>query len=139
MTVEIPVGLGLVALVDDADVELVAGRWHTAPGANTRYAVRRHRTPAGRITEQMHRLILGLPRWQPGGLEVDHVNRNGLDNRRANLRVVTHAGNAANRDNGKLPDRACDECGRMYAPHRRLSRFCDLSCFGRWNMRTRNR
>ena len=137
MTVEIPVGRGLVALVDDADAELVRGPWHTTKGANTRYAVRRIRTPHGRISIQMHRVILGLPRWERGGVEVDHINRDGLDNRRSNLRIVSHADNAANRDNRKLPDRPCDECGEMYAPGRRRSRFCDLSCFGKWNMRSR--
>jgi hypothetical protein len=42
----------------------------------------------------LHRLILGLV---PGdGLEVDHINGDPLDNRRANLRAVTRAQNCQN-------------------------------------------
>jgi len=40
----------------------------------------------------MHRLIMGNPQ----GMEVDHINGNGLDNRRCNLRVVTTSQNQAN-------------------------------------------
>lgn len=41
----------------------------------------------------MHRELLGLER----GREVDHINGDTLDNRRANLRAVTHAQNMQNR------------------------------------------
>jgi hypothetical protein len=45
-------------------------------------------------TVLMHRVVLAL---EPGNrLEVDHFNRDKLDNRRANLRVVTHASNGQN-------------------------------------------
>lgn len=44
----------------------------------------------------MHRFILGLPRDDPR--EVDHINGNPLDNRRANLRLVSRAQNKQNLD-----------------------------------------
>ncbi len=121
---------GLVAIVDDADFDLVAGtRWYGAPGANTFYAVNRNVREHGKQTTlYMHRLILGLGRFVMGGPEVDHLNRNGLDNRRSNLRVVTHRENAQNRDNGRLPDMTCPTCGATFTPGKRSRRYCSLSC-----------
>lgn len=43
----------------------------------------------------LHHLVIGFP---PEGLETDHKNRNRLDNRRSNLRHVTHQENLLNRD-----------------------------------------
>lgn len=43
----------------------------------------------------VHKIIAGKP---PRGLETDHINRNKLDNRRSNLRFVTHADNLRNRN-----------------------------------------
>jgi hypothetical protein len=40
----------------------------------------------------MHKLIMSTP----PGCEVDHINHDGLDNRKANLRFVTRKQNAAN-------------------------------------------
>ena len=42
----------------------------------------------------MHRLIMGFP---PAPLVVDHINHDGLDNRRSNLRVITKKQNQGNR------------------------------------------
>ncbi len=43
-------------------------------------------------TIKIHQLIMNPPQ----GLEVDHINGNGLDNRRSNLRIVTHQINQSN-------------------------------------------
>jgi hypothetical protein len=84
------------ALVDEADLPLVQGkRWYWADG----YAVRSVPSEPGRKhqrRESMARLILGLEEGDPR--EVDHiVSEHKLDNRRSNLRIVTHAQNAQNR------------------------------------------
>jgi hypothetical protein len=84
-------------LVDaDGYDELSAFRWYlTAAG----YAVRN--PPQGSVpgpkrqVELLHRRILGLGRGDKA--EADHINGFRLDNRRANLRVATHAQNAQNR------------------------------------------
>lgn len=43
-------------------------------------------------TIKIHQLILKAPK----GYEIDHINNNGLDNRRSNLRIVTHVQNQNN-------------------------------------------
>ena len=40
----------------------------------------------------MHRFILNAPK----GMEVDHINGNGLDNRKENIRICSHAENMRN-------------------------------------------
>ncbi|MEG7750695.1 HNH endonuclease, partial [Listeria monocytogenes] len=40
----------------------------------------------------LHRQIMG----EPSGFEVDHIDGNGLDNRRANLRVASKTQNVRN-------------------------------------------
>lgn len=80
----------LSVIVDDGDYDWLAGySWCRNPGHKTDYAVAR---VAGRI-QQMHRLIL----QPPPGLRVDHKNGNGLDNRRANIRLATASQNQQNR------------------------------------------
>ena len=41
----------------------------------------------------LHRAVMGAP----AGLDVDHINHNTLDNRKANLRLATRSDNMANR------------------------------------------
>lgn len=131
---EIPLTRGLVALVDDEDYERVNDcKWYATPGHNTFYAQRRGPRDAQgkRATLSMHRLVLDMPVYEPGGLEVDHIDRDGLNNTRANLRPVTHAGNAANRiDVRWLADRACAGCGVVFHPAKSTTRFCSRHCFG---------
>ena len=83
------------ALVDDEDFEwLNQWKWYahkgTAPGLL--YVVRKISMNGKRIRVFMHRAVLDLKK----GEICDHKNRNGLDNRRKNLRRCTHAQNSAN-------------------------------------------
>ncbi len=77
-----------VAIVDNDDFEwLSQWKWCALKSPNTYYAVR-GRNPI----IQMHRLILN----PPAGMETDHINHNGLDNRRRNLRICNKSQNASN-------------------------------------------
>jgi hypothetical protein len=99
-TVSIPLTKGKVAVIDADDLPLVQGYCWQAQSAHTRsgwYAVTnwRERTDGGVLISRstpMHALILGT---KPG-LEIDHIDRDGLNNTRANLRHATHAQNKAN-------------------------------------------
>lgn len=89
-------GRGLFAVIDTADAELVfEHRWYATRMGKRIYAYRRIRNGKNAPQEFMHRLLLGLDRHD--GLSVDHVNGDGLDNRRANLRLATNAENGRNR------------------------------------------
>lgn len=85
----VPVTQGFSAYIDEQDAELVlASSWSVV---RTKYNVYAKAKRAGRYV-LMHRLIMG----EPVGLDVDHLNHNGLDNRRQNLRVGTRSQNNAN-------------------------------------------
>jgi hypothetical protein len=88
---------GKVALVDDSDFEKIANyKWYASKYKKIWYAERTGRTPSGRrYTIRMHRQILGLQ--YRDGFQIDHRNRNGLDNQRINLRVCTQTENCYNK------------------------------------------
>ena len=90
-----------VALVDDEDFELVSRyKWHahrvTRRTLCDQYYVA-HNPPGGRKI-LLHNLIM----HPPPGMVVDHLNFDGLDNRRQNLRVVTHHDNAVRTEQREL-------------------------------------
>lgn len=91
MTKQIPLTRGKFALVDDADFDwLNQWKWHLSSAG---YAQRKAAKPGGgREHIYMHRLITGAGE----GAFIDHVNRDTLDNRRANLRLATPEQNAHN-------------------------------------------
>ncbi|MCK9460667.1 MAG: HNH endonuclease [Proteobacteria bacterium] len=96
---EIPLTQGKVALVDDDDFEwLSQWKWCAIKHWNTFYAMRMSKTVNGkRENIQMHHAIIG----KKEGLVTDHINGNGVDNRRENLRHVTHRQNGQNRHHEK--------------------------------------
>lgn len=92
MSKSIPLTKGQFAIVDDEDYDwLMQWKWHYSTG----YAMRKQSGPrdAPHPTILMHRAILAPPH----GMFIDHINMNGLDNRRCNLRICTASQNNYNR------------------------------------------
>lgn len=93
--IKIPLGNDQFALIDADDLPKIQGyKWRLAQSPNGGKYASAAKKKQGRITWfWMHRLIMEV---EDGGF-VDHVNRDGLDNRRANLRHCTRSQNQANR------------------------------------------
>lgn len=87
---EIKLTQGKVALVDDEDYErLNKYSWRVNRSYDTYYA----RCSVGsRVKNYMqHKILLAPP-----GTEIDHIDRDGLNNQKANLRLCTHSQNLMN-------------------------------------------
>lgn len=84
-------------LVDLVDLPIVSGhKWSLRASRYAGRTISKGTRGAARQTAiLLHREILGLPRFDDGR-EGEHKNGDGLDNRRANLRVATHAENMQN-------------------------------------------
>ena len=81
-------GLGKVTILDEVDADRFGStRWllHSAGYVSDGHGA------------YLHRLVVGAP----AGMEVDHINGDKLDNRRANLRVCSRAENMRNRRSPK--------------------------------------
>lgn len=94
--VELILTQGKVGLIDFCDLEAtLKHKWSAMTDGFNWYAVSnlprnkklRHRTM------KLHRYLM----TPEEGMSVDHLNHNGLDNRRSNLKVCTHAENTANK------------------------------------------
>jgi hypothetical protein len=88
--------------IDDEDYNWLSEfTWYVVKDNKTFYACRTENTGWGDTnkakTIRMHREILKAKKGQI----TDHINRNGLDNRRSNLRIVTPRENMQNRRDTK--------------------------------------
>ncbi len=86
----IPLTRGLHAIVDAADYEWLSRyKWYAQACRGGTFYARRNTHPG---TMSMHCMIMNPPK----GMVVDHINGNGLDNRRCNLRICTQYENKLN-------------------------------------------
>lgn len=95
LTLEIPLSRGHKAQIDEDDYPLISQfSWHAKPHGKTVYPQTNFRNKDGSwTTKKMHQIILG----DCDGLEVDHIDRDGLNNSRSNLRFVSRGVNVENR------------------------------------------
>lgn len=86
----------IVVTIDNDDVEKISKyKWHAIYDKTIKnyYICHRYNNKnSGKGCIKIHRLITNCP----VGLEVDHINRNTLDNRKENLRVCTRFKNQQN-------------------------------------------
>lgn len=81
--IKIPLTQGQYAIIDDDDFDFISkSKWRFKLG----YAL----DGKGKT---MHRQIICVP----CGMFIDHINGNGLDNRKANLRICSHKENMMNK------------------------------------------
>ncbi len=85
---------GYFALVDDEDYRKIInmGFWYAIVNNKNVYACVKKKENNTRIVYFMHRVVMNAPEW----MEVDHINHNGCDNRKENLRLCTHRDNTKN-------------------------------------------
>lgn len=99
-TASIPVWNGstksyVQTIVDLPDTKSLSQiRWHLSSDGYVR-------CKRGDRPMAMHRIIMGTECLRGHAVEVDHINRNRLDNRRSNLRLVSTVVNQHNR--GSMP------------------------------------
>lgn len=89
---------GQFALVDDEDYDFINSfKWYAHKAKrkyrDVYYAWRNSTNEKGRTTVQMHSIIIGEV---PTGMDIDHVDGNGLNNQRINLRFATRSQNGGN-------------------------------------------
>ena len=90
----LPTQQGIFSFVDDENFDdLTKHKWRAKKDGHTFYADTNIKRDGKYVKVALHRLIMSAPL----GMEVDHIDGNGLNNQRINLRLCTKGQNQHNR------------------------------------------
>lgn len=105
------------ALVDDLDYDdLTQWRWRRIRDGRNFYAARDVKIAPNKYRVlRMHTYLL------PGNEAVDHIDHNGLNNQRVNLRPSTHAQNTRNKS--KKLNSSSQYLGVSWYPHKGMNKW----------------
>ena len=106
--------LGQECIIDDCDAWVMKHRWWAHKEGDVYYVVGH---VAGKQV-RLHRLLLEA---KPGE-SIDHINHNGCDNRRGNIRICTVAENVRNQRVQKFPFKSSRFKGVCYVRTRNLAK-----------------
>jgi len=125
---KIPLTQGKFAIVDDEDFDcLNQWKWQATFDGYNWYAVRAVKYDGKRTSQMMHRQILGLA--ADDKRQVDHCNRNGLDNRQENIRICN---SSQNQHNGKKNKHGLSSQYKGVSWHKQVQKWtAQLVVFGK--------
>jgi len=102
------------AFVDDEDFDLISQRkWYIDAKSHSDYAITWIYIDGRKTTISMHRFLMKPPE----GLFIDHIDGNGLNNQKSNLRFVNRSQNALN--SGRWNNRSGYK-GVVWVSHKRM-------------------
>lgn len=100
MSKEIKLTRGLISIIDDEDFDKVnLYKWYAAKNGNTCYAATGITINKKQKTLLMHRYILGCEDKKD---LIDHIDMNGLNNQKNNIRISNKYQNSSNRNKTAL-------------------------------------
>jgi len=123
---------GYTAIIDADDINLITGSWQAKVDGFVVYAKQSKSINGVKRNIAMHRLLISAP----SDMHVDHIDGNGLNNRRSNLRLATRS---QNNHNQKLTNRNTSgykgvrirkDTGRWSAEIKLNGKKISLGCFG---------
>ena len=109
-------------LVDDDVYEWASKyKWYTGKNGNTAYVVRKYyidKISKKRRNMALHHCIIGFPLNKK---QVDHIDGDGLNNQRSNLKIVTVRGNSQNRRERRIGKKSSKYVGVFW--HKRIKKW----------------